>query len=290
VEDLVLALLEKAPKDRLQRAEELSRLCHEIADSLPMDFDARVSTADAERLGVRLPSEHTLQVSTRRELGANGTSPTLVQGQTATAPSKGAGKLVISASVFVLAALAGAAWIWLQPVDPPPQPAVGPTIAAPLPPLAPDMARITLVSTPAGATVMRGEDALGTTNLTIDRPKGAVAETWKLVLKDFQSRDVTVSFGESRILTFALEPLALPPPPPIAANPLPSPVAKPRPKVAGTPVLAPSPVLTAPAKPEPTVKPVESPKPEPAKPEPAKPEPPKEKPKPKDPALLDDIL
>lgn len=289
VEELVLALLEKAPQDRLQRAEELSRLCHEIADALPADFDARVSTADAERLGVRLPSEHTLQVPTRRELGAHGNSPTLVQGQTVPMPSKGAGKLLVAVAVFLLAVLAGAAWIWLQPVEPP-QPVLSPAIAAPLPPLAPDMARITLVSTPVGATVMRGEDALGTTNLTIDRPKGAPAETWKLVLKDFQTRNVTVSFADSRILTFSLEPLVAPTAPPLVASPLPALVAKPRPKIAGAPQVVPPAPTTAPAKPEPVIKPVEAAKPEPPKPEPVKPEPPKEKPKPKDPALLDDIL
>ncbi len=259
VEELILTLLEKNPADRIQTSEELSKECTKLADQLPAAFDARVGEAEAESLGVRLPSMHTLNM-TSRTLRMSPDQAALAQPEAP--PKKKTSALVPILVGLVVATGAAVAVVATQKpaikevakiAEPPP----GTVIPPPAQPLKEDEVTATLTSQPPGATVLRGNENLGVTNLTMTRKKGAPAEVVQLVMRGYKPVEVTLNFAQNFMQHTQLIEDAAPPAP--AAPP-----------VATAPVHAKAPGI-APAKPEV--------KPEPAKVEAARPEPKAETPK-----------
>ncbi len=270
VEDLILTLLEKNPADRIQTSEELSKECTKLAEHLPAAFDARVGESEAESLGVRLPSMHTMNM-TSRTLRMTPEQAAAAAAALAEPPPKKKSSALLpiviglvvatGAAVAVVATQKPAAKDVAKVVAPPP----GTVIPPPPQPVKDDEVTATLTSQPPGATVLRGNENLGVTNLTMTRKKDAPPEVVQLVLKGYKPVEVTLNFKQNFMQhTQMIEEPAPPPsavvPPAVAATP-----GKPRPATAP---------LKVEGKPEPAK--VEAPKPEP-KAEAPRPEPKEEK-------------
>jgi serine/threonine protein kinase len=287
VEELVLRLLEKLPDDRLPSADDLARRCEALAASLPEAFDQRVGTAqEAESLGVRLaqPTSHELPTARTLKLAAaqlasdSAGAPQLAMPIAIDAPPPPDAPRRWPLWLGGLAATGVAGWLALRPPQVVVQrELVTQEVQVPVAVGSPDSAsiRVTLNSNPPGARVLAGERLLGTTNASIERPRGAPAETWRLVRDGFEPYTLQVSFGQAQVFNIDLKPTAAQAAPTRPVKP--AEPAKSAVKAQGPAKVEPPPAAAPPPAP---------PKPEVAKPvEPAKPEPPKKK---KD-DLLDDL-
>ena len=260
VEELVLRLLEKEPEDRVQTAEDLSRLCQQLAESLPAAFDARVGESEAEGLGVRLPSMHTMNMTARtmrmtpeQAAAALNPAPAL-----APPPKKNNNALIGIVVGLVVATGTAVAVVSSEKkpvaevpaqvihVDAPP----GTVIPPPAEPPKADEVTATITSQPPGATVLRGSEKLGVTNLTLTRKKGAPAEVVQLTLPGHKTVDLTLNFDQNFMQHVQLIEEAAPP----------TPAGVPRPRPTG-PVAPGTPAVAKPDGPKVEVKP--DPKPEP---------------------------
>ena len=279
VEDLILTLLEKHPNDRIQTSEELSKECSKLADMLPPAFDARVGEAEAESLGVRLPSLHTMNVTSRTMKMSPEQAAALLAPTEAAVPPPPKKNTALVAIVVSLVVATAAAVLVVSTEKPEPKqlpnvmaPPPGTVIPPPAAPPKDDEVTATLTSQPAGATVLRGSEKLGVTNLTLTRKKGAPAEVVQLVMPGHKPVELTLRFEQNFMQHTQLQEEVAPPPPP----PPPGMAGPPKPRPLGAPKVDP-PVV----------------KPEPAKAE-AKPEPPpekkEEKKKKKDEGLVEEIL
>ncbi len=215
VEELILTLLEKNPADRVQTSEELSKECMKLADALPTAFDARVGEAEAGNLGVRLPSMHTMSMTSRTlHLAPEQAAP-------AALPPKRKSNVLLPIVVgLVMATVAAVAVVATQkpeaketakPAEPPP----GVVIPPPAQPLKEDEVTATLTSQPPGATVLRGQENLGLTNLTMTRKKDAPPEVVQLLLKGYRPVEVTLNFKQNfmqhtQMIEEAAPPVAVP--------------------------------------------------------------------------------
>lgn len=221
VEDFVLKLLEKLPEARIQQAGELSKLCTELADTLPAAFDQRVVSGDAEYLGVKLASAHTIQFPTARTLKVGDPTEALrapdlrlpnaeTRGRKWIGPLAGLGLVGLAAMAYAI--------VQQQPSEPRVVERIVERQAAPA--LATDMVELTVTSSPAGAFVNRGGDNIGVTPLTVQRKHGAAAEHWMLVRDGYESKAVDVVFDKSHQVAVGLTRLpptlqaGTPPPPP----------------------------------------------------------------------------
>ena len=258
VEDLILTLLEKNPVDRIQTSEDLSKECQKLAESLPPAFDARVGEAEAESLGVRLPSMHTMSMTSRTLRMSPEQAAAAIAGVSEAAPKKNTNALVAVVIGLVVATATAVGVLATQKPENKPiamvaAPPPGTVIPPPALPPKEDEVTATLTSQPPGATVLRGNEHLGVTNLTMTRKKDAPPEVVQLVLPGYKNVEVTLNFKQNFMQhTQMIEDAA--PPQPLAA---PVPVAAGKAKPAATAVAAPS-------KPEAKAEPVkvEAPKPE----------------------------
>ena len=273
VEEVVLQLLAKLPENRVQDAEAFARICHDLEIALPAAFDERVGQAEAESLGVRLPSSLTIQTPTERtvRLGALPTpgvqapalEPVPLAEETPLAKARrGFGLLLLLGTVGGGAVLAT---VWAVGT---PEPEVRVEykeriVHAAIPD---DKVEVGVSTVPPGAYILHAGVNIGSTNGgKITRDKNAPAETWELVRDGYKKRSVVVKFDLSREIQVPLERLD----PGVAAQ-VPPPVLV-APAMPGTP--RPRPAAKALPKPEVAVKPelkVEAPKPEAKAAEPVK--------------------
>ena len=215
VEEMVLKLLEKKPEDRIQDATEFSNMCLEMAIKLPAAFDLRVGTEEAESLGVRLLSAHTLQFPTERtmRMGAGGSGAPALEGMAQRRllwPMVGFG-------VAGVAVLGVALAVTSKPTVVPEAPKAA--VVAPAAPQS-DFIDLTVTTSPPGATVIKEGLNIATTNAQVQRKRGAPAESWQLVRDGYESMTVQVSFDAARTLHFELK--RLPPPPAVVVAPPPA--------------------------------------------------------------------
>ena len=215
VEEMVLKLLEKRPEDRIQEAGDLSNQCLELSVKLPSAFDLRVGTAEAENLGVRLLSAHTLAVPTARTMkGGDSGAPTLqveMHRRKLMWPLIGFGAAGIATLGIALA---------LTRKEPAPAPAPAAAVAAPV--AAPsELVDLTVTTSPPGATIIKDGLNIATTNAQVQRKRGAPGETWQLVRDGYESMTVQVGFDAPRTFHFELK--RLPPTATVVALPAPTP-------------------------------------------------------------------
>ncbi len=211
VEDFVLKLLAKLPDERIQLASDLAKLCTELAETLPSAFDQRVVSAEAEHLGVRLASAHTIQFPTARTMKVGEQPTTALQapelsltqqetrGRKWIAPLAGLGLVGLAAMAYAIAQQ--------QPSEPLVVERIVERQAAPA--LTADMVELTVTSSPAGAFVNRGADNIGVTPLTVQRKHGAPLEHWTLVRDGYESKTVDVAFDSSHQVAVGLTRLPL---------------------------------------------------------------------------------
>ena len=278
VEELVLKLLEKEPEDRVQTAEDLSRLCQQLAESLPTAFDARVGEAEAESLGVRLPSMHTMDFPTARTLRMNAGDAAASSAPALSPPPVKKNNALIAVVIGLVVATAAAVAVVNSGTPPPRQivvaaPPPGTAIPEPATPPKADEVTATLTTQPPGATVLKGNEKLGVTNLTITRKKGSPPEVVQLTLPGHKTVELTLNFEQNFLQHTQL----------VEEAQAPQPVAVPtpgvgRPKVQGAKAELPKAEVKA-----------ETPKVEEKKPEEKKPEEKKEKKK-KDEGLVEEIM
>ncbi len=235
VEELILTLLEKNPADRLQTSEDLSKECSKLAEALPPAFDERVGEAEADALGVRLPSMHTMSMTSRTmRMTPEQAAAALAPPQP---PKKKSSPLIPIVLGLVVATAAAVGVVATQKPEPKEiklaEPPPGTVIPPPAQPLKDDEVTATLTSQPPGATVLRGNENLGVTNLTMTRKKDAPAEVVQLVLKGYKPVEVTLNFKQNFMQhTQMIEEAAPPVPaaPPVAGAPN-------KPRVPGAPVV-----------------------------------------------------
>jgi len=213
VEEMVLKLLEKDPADRIQEAGEFATLCTELSVKLPAAFDLRVGTEEAETLGVRLLSAHTLAVPTARTLqvGDSG-APTLaveVQQRKMMWPLIGFG----AAGIAILGVALALTHKDAPAASMPPAAVATPAVAAP------DLIDLTVTTSPPGATIIKDGLNIATTNAQVQRKRGAPGESWQLVRDGYESMTVQVAFDEPRAFHFELK--RLPPVPAVVIAPPP---------------------------------------------------------------------
>lgn len=294
VEEFVLKLLAKLPADRVQKAVELASRCDEMAHQLPTAFDQHLGKAEAEELGVRMLSSHTLDMPTARTMrvGAEAgrpDAPQLVLEQPRNKwlmPLVGLG--VIGTAAVIVAAVTGQQpqterIITKETIK---------TVTVIADPPEAGMVQVTLTTNPAGAQVIVGGDSLGTTPKTLKYKKDSPSIAVSLVLKGYETQELPIEFGTSQQMHYQLKALpehAAPMAPVAEEKATPTPRARAKTAEIKAEVKAPPPEIKAP-----------DPKPEP-KPEPkvaAKPEKfeikldeekPKPKPKPKKDELVDDL-
>lgn len=212
VEEFVLKLLAKAPEDRMQEATALSRLCHDLAETLPAAFDARVGSEEAESLGVRLPSASTMQFPTARTMrvgeqptiGVAGLPPDLALPRKS---ETGTRKLVVPMAVVGLVGVAALVYALSvgraqAPVVVEKQVFVDRQATTQLPA---DMVELTVVSSPAGAFVNLGTENIGVTPLTLQRKLNAPAEQWALMRDGYEGQAVDVTFAASHQVSVVLK-------------------------------------------------------------------------------------
>ncbi len=263
VEDLILTLLEKNPADRIQTSEDLSKECMKLAEALPPAFDARVGEAEAETLGVRLPSMHTMSMTARTmHMTPEQAAAAALSAQDA--PKKKSSALVPILIGLIMATGAAVAVVATQKpevkevakvAEPPP----GTVIPPPAVPPKDDEVTATLTSQPPGATVLRGNENLGVTNLTMTRKKDAPAEVVRLVLPGYKPVEVTLNFKQNFMQhTQMIEE----PAPPVAAPPPVAPASV-KSKAPSAPVVAPAKVEASKAEAPKAEPKVEAPKAEP---------------------------
>ena len=139
--------------------------------------------------------------------------------------------------------------------EPPP----GTVIPPPAVPPKDDEVTATLTSQPPGATVLRGNENLGVTNLTMTRKKDAPAEVVRLVLPGYKPVEVTLNFKQNFMQhTQMIEE----PAPPVAAPPPVAPASV-KSKAPSAPVVAPAKVEASKAEAPKAEPKVEAPKAEP---------------------------
>ncbi len=211
VEDLVLQLLEKRPEMRVQSAGDFAKRCQELADLLPTAFDQHVDSAAAESLGVRVGS-----TTTAAELTARTVRPLVPGDQTAdlsavpelVLPTPPVPKWPLALGATIAA---GAVAIGLWAATRPPEvvvrtEVVTEQVAVPVPALVDDkLVRITVNSNPPGAQILKGGKLLGTTNATLDMPKGGAEESWQLLRDGYEPHTITVSFAAAQVLSIELK-------------------------------------------------------------------------------------
>ncbi len=213
VEDLVLQLLEKRPEKRVQAAGEFAKRCQELADSLPTAFDQHVDSAAAESLGVRVGS-----TTTSAELTARTVRPIVAGEQTAdlsavpelilAPPAAPKWPLALGAAVA-----AGAVAVGLWFATRPPEVVVRTEfvkeqIAVPVPALVDDkLVRITVNTNPPGAQILRAGKLLGTTNATLDLPKGGPNESWQLLRDGYEPHTIEISYASAQVMSVELKKL-----------------------------------------------------------------------------------
>jgi hypothetical protein len=213
VEEFVLKLLAKLPEDRIQLAAELAKICHDLAETLPTAFDQRVGSAEAENLGVRLASAHTIAFPTARTMKVGAEQPTTalqVPDLTMQGRDHGGRRLLVPMAAIGLVGIAALGYALVAMQKPQETKVVEKQVFVDrqLPPLAADMVELTVTSVPPGAFVNRGTDNIGVTPLTVQRKKGAPAEQWQLVRDGYDSKTVDVGFETSRQVPVTLLRLA----------------------------------------------------------------------------------
>ncbi|MBM4342679.1 MAG: serine/threonine protein kinase [Deltaproteobacteria bacterium] len=280
VEDLVLQLLEKRPEKRVQAAGEFAKRCQELADALPTAFDQHVGSAEAESLGVRLGSATTAAVLTARTVrpivpGDQTADLSAVPDLVMPAPATPKWPLAVGATIAA-AAVAIGLWAATRPPDVVVRTeVVKEQIAVPVPALVDDkVVRITVNSNPPGAQILKNGKLLGTTNATLEMPKGSTDESWLLLRDGYEPHTIKVGFGAAQMLSIDLK--KSPDRGPPVADPKARPLDKPAGVAAGVKKDGVAKVETAaPPKPEPPKaevkvepKAVEPPKPPPPKPPP----------------------
>lgn len=201
VEDLILTLLEKNPADRIQTSEDLSKECVKLAEALPPAFDARVGEAEAENLGVRLPSMHTMSMTSRTMRMTPEQAAAALANEAPPAKKKSSALVPILISLIVATGAAVAVVATQTPapkeVTPSAAPPPGTVIPPPAIPPKDDEVTATLTSQPPGASVLRGSENLGVTNLTMTRKKDAPAEVVRLVMPGYKPVEVTLNFKQN---------------------------------------------------------------------------------------------
>jgi len=228
VQELVGQLLEKRPDDRLQTAGDFAKRCDELAANLPAAFDAKVGTvAEAESLGVRIASAVTDMQATSRtmRLGqkpADSAAPQLTL--PLAEPVRHSRLPLLAAGSVAVLGIVAAAVLATQSRDPEVrvierEKVVEREVQVQVPVAAaadsPASVRLTINTAPPGAKILEGDRLLGTTNTTIERPRGEGKATWKLVREGSQPASVDVVFTKSDVyvveLKLALEAKAEPP-------------------------------------------------------------------------------
>lgn len=232
VEELVMKLLEKEPDDRVQTSEDLSRLCQQLAETLPPAFDARVGEAEAEGLGVRLPSMHTMNMTARTmKMTPEQAAAMLNPAPALVLPPKKNNNALIGIVVGLVVATGAAVAVVSaeKPVAKDSGPQVirmeappGTVIPPPAAPPKADEVTATITSQPPGATVLRGTEKLGVTNLTLTRKKGAPAEVVQLTLPGHKAVDLTLNFEQNFMQHVQLQQEAAAAVAPVAARPRPT--------------------------------------------------------------------
>ncbi len=216
VEELVQTLLEKLPGDRLQTAGAFAKRCEELANMLLAAFDAKVGTAaEAESLGVRISSSTTDFQTTARTLRL-GQKPGELAAPQLAIPSGEGGKrsrLPLVAAAFVaLAGISAAVVVVTQTREPEirvveHETVVERRVQVPVSASAESAStvRLTINTAPPGAKILEGDRLLGTSNTTIERPRGDGKATWRLAREGSQPATVDVNFARSDVYLVELK-------------------------------------------------------------------------------------
>ncbi|MBI5607923.1 MAG: protein kinase [Deltaproteobacteria bacterium] len=279
VEELVRQLLEKRPDDRLQTAGDFAKRCEDLASTLPAAFDAKVgSAAEAESLGVRIASAVTDMQATSRTMRLGQKPPDSAAPQLTlplAEPVKHSRLPLIAAGSVAVAGIVAAVVFAIQVRDPEVrvierEKLVEREVQVQVPVAAaadsPASVRLTINTAPPGAKILEGDRLLGTTNTTIERPRGDGKATWKLVREGSQPASVDVIFAKSDVYLVELKPaLEVKVEAPKAEPARISPVAGNAAEAKSDPKAAPAKVETKPeakaeTKPEPKVEPKPEPK------------------------------
>jgi len=222
VEAICMRLLAKDPAHRYQSAEDLETTLKAVHSKLPGVFEQVVSRETALAAGVTIPLGEPgggtlVDVDPLTQVSPTGAATAIGIGAMPDAPAPhepnksplvpvvaAVGALIVGAGLFfALAPKKEAAPQAAEVQQAPTQPAAAAQPAAPTaaaeatPPADQKRVRVTLHTTPEGAKVMKGEEFLGMTPLSLERDRDAAPEKVALKLDGYDDVEQTVRFAET---------------------------------------------------------------------------------------------